>query len=146
MTAAEGDLSLEMRDAIDTCARGVACGLEAVAECEAAMLQILQDERTAMIGAVAEREAAMLRAVQYEHAAMLQAAEERESVMLWAVQEEREVALQALAESKAETSAFREALNADRATLDSEIGAMEAAVRCQESRVLLSVEAKERPG
>ena len=49
------------------------------------------------------------------------------------------MALQAPAEHKTETSAGCEALAADRAALDSEIGAMEAAARHQESRVLLSV-------
>ena len=56
-------LSLEMRAAIDACARGVARGLEAVAEREAAMLRAVRDEGTAIIGAVAEREVAMLQAV-----------------------------------------------------------------------------------
>ena len=73
MAAAEGALSLEMRAAIDAYARGVARGLEAVAEREAVMLRAVQDERTAMLGAVAEREATMLRAVQEERDAALQA-------------------------------------------------------------------------
>ena len=80
-------------------------------------VRAVQDERTAMLGAIAVREAAMLRVVQ----------------------EEREAALQALAERNAETSAGRDALAADRAALDSEIGAMEAAARRQDSRVLLDV-------
>ena len=59
--------------------------------------------------------------------------------MLRAVQDERLTALQALAEREAKTSAGREALAADRAALDSEIGAMENAAGRQESRVLLDV-------
>ena len=108
MTTAEGGLSLVMRAAIDACAHGIARGLEALAEHEATMLRAAQDERTEMLQAVAEREAVMLRAVQNE----------------------RESALRALAEREAETSAGREALATDRAALDSEIGVMEAAVRC----------------
>ena len=45
MAGAEGGLSLEMRAAIEACARGVARGLEAVAEREAAMLRAVQEER-----------------------------------------------------------------------------------------------------
>ena len=52
MNTPEGGLLLEMRAAIDSCAYGVAHGLEAIAEREAVMLQ-----------ALAEREAAMLRVV-----------------------------------------------------------------------------------
>ena len=59
----EGGLSLEMRAVIDACARGVARGLEAVAEREAARLRAGQDERAAMIQAVEERESVMRRAV-----------------------------------------------------------------------------------
>ena len=71
MTAAKGGLSLEMRAAIDVRARGVARELEAAAEREVAILQAVQDERTAMIGAVAERDAVMLQAVQEEREAAL---------------------------------------------------------------------------
>ena len=55
--------------------------------------------------------------------------------MLHAVQDERMAALQTLTEREAETSAGREALVIDRAALDSEIGAMGAAVRRQDSHV-----------
>ena len=61
--ADEGGISLEMRAAINACARGVAHGSEAVPECEAAMLQTVQNEHTVMLRAVAEREAVTLRAV-----------------------------------------------------------------------------------
>ena len=53
---------------------------------------------------------------------------EREAAMLRAVQEDRVMAQQALAGRGTETSAGREALAADCAALDSETGAMEAAV------------------
>ena len=79
--------------------------------------------------AIAEREAAMLRAVA-----------EREAAMILAVQDERVAAQQALTEREAGTSAGRKPLAADRAALDSEIGAMKAAARRQETRVLLNVE------
>ena len=82
----------------------------------------------AMIGAVAECEAAMVGAVA-----------ERDTAMLRAVQDERVAFLQALAGREAETSAWRDAFAADRAALESEIGAMEATVWRQESRVLLDV-------
>ena len=49
MTTAEGGISLEMRAAIDACARGVARGLEAVAEREAAMLWTLTEREAAML-------------------------------------------------------------------------------------------------
>ena len=81
----------------------------------------------------------MLQTFAEREATMLQAVAERKAAMLWAVQDERDSALQALAEREVETSAGREALAADRAVLDSEIGAIEAAARRQESRVLLDV-------
>ena len=49
---------------------------------------------------------------------------EHEVVMLWAVHDERAATLQALTKREAETRAGQEALAADRAALDSEIGAM----------------------
>ena len=57
MATAEGKLSVEMRAAIGACARGVARGLEALAEREAAMLRVVQGEREAVPQALAEREA-----------------------------------------------------------------------------------------
>ena len=48
---AEGELSLEMRTAINACTRGLFRGLEAVAEREAAMLQATREERAAMLQA-----------------------------------------------------------------------------------------------
>ena len=84
--------------------------------------------RRRCLHAVTEREFASLRLLA-----------ERETTVLRVVQEERVAALQALAERGTETSAGREALAADRAALESEIGAMEAAARRQNSRVLLSV-------
>ena len=116
MHTAEGGLSLEMRAAIDACARGVSRGLGAATGREAAMLVAVDERGTASLCLLAEREAAML----------------------WAVREERVAALQALAGRDAKASAGREALAADRAALDSEISVLEAAARRQESRMLLS--------
>ena len=63
MAAAEGGLSLEMHPAIDVCAHGVACGLETVAERDAAMLLAVQDERVTMLRAVQEERTAALHAL-----------------------------------------------------------------------------------
>ena len=83
-----GGFTFEMRAAIDACA----CDSRAPEALEAVIL-----------GALAEREAAVLRVAQEERAAMLQAAE---TAMIRAVQEEREAVLQALAEREVEMSAI----------------------------------------
>ena len=138
---------MEVRAAIDACARENARGTEAV---EAAILGALAEREAAMLGAVAEREATMLRAiaeceammlraVHDERTAMLAALAEREATMLCVVQDERVAALHALADRGAETSAGRDVPVTDRAALDSEIGAMEVAAQRQEWRVLLDV-------
>ena len=64
---------------------------------------------------------------------------EREAAMLWVAREEREAALEALTERETETSAGREVLAVDHVALDSEVSAMKAAARRQDSRVLLDV-------
>ena len=69
----------------------------------------------------------------------LKAVAERKAAMPRAVPDERATTLQALAEREADTIARREALAADRMALDSEIVAMEVAVRRQDSRVLHDV-------
>ena len=139
ITASEVGLALEMRAAIDACAQGVDCGLQAVAEREAAMLHAVAEREAALLRLLAERETAMLHAVAGREATPLWLLADREAAMLRVVQDEREAALQALADREVETNAGREALVADRAAPDSEIGAMEAAVWRRKSRVLLSV-------
>ena len=70
---------------------------------------------------------------------MLETVHGERVLMLHELKEEHQADRQALAEREADLEAGRDALAAGRAALDSEIGAIEAAVRCQESRVQLNV-------